>query len=428
MRDCSPNDDSSSEPKQSYPTDLFRVEALGGQRRLEGSVSVGGSIAWQTLTIAVLGIVFATALYLSLTSYSSVIVANGTVTLDKGVASIVPSRTGIVELVKVSDGDPVRAGQELVQVRAEERLPGDGTEPDLIANSLQDQGRDLTLQGTQQLAASRADQARLQEQVRVFGLQIESLRRQRADQITLLNSARLAYDDANRIAQRGFISRRDLQAKEAEVLSRRQQLEQLDQAIFAKEADLTTARKAIEQASATAQSQASANRVSLSALKRETVGALLARGYVLVSPFNGVATAVSARPGQVADPRRGLMMIIPNGARPKVELQIPSSAIGFIAPGQEVRIAVDAFPYQQFGTLAGRVAKVSLAADVSPGEDGKATTPAYLVTVDLAQAGIVAFGKMQPLRPGMSISARIVTRRRSLLQWLFDPLHAVYRQ
>lgn len=313
-------------------------------------------------------------------------------------------------------------------MRAEERLLGGGTEPNLIANSLRDQGRDLALQGTQQLAASRADQARLQEQMRAFGREVDSLRRQRADQLTLLNSARSAYDDTNRIAQRGFISRRDLQAREAEVLSRRQQLEQLDQAIFAKEAELTTTRKAIEQTGASAQSQASATRVGLSALKREAASALLAKGYVLVSPFDGVATAVSARSGQMADPRKGLMMIIPNGARPKVELQIPSSAIGFIAPEQEVRIAVDAFPYQQFGTLVGRVEKVSLAADTGPGEDGKATAPSYLVTVDLPQMGIVAFGKLQPLRPGMSITARIVTERRSLLQWLFDPLLAVSRR
>lgn len=428
MRDRSPNDTVSSEPMHPRPTDLFRAEALGGQRRLEGSVSVGGSIAWQTLTIVLLGIVIAMALYLALTPYSRVTIASGTITLDKGVATIVPSRAGIVQLVSVSDGDQVRAGQELIQVRAEERLLGGGTEPNLIANSLQDQGRDLALQGAQQLAASKADQARLQEQIRAFGREADSLRRQRADQLTLLNSARSAYDDITRIAQRGFISRRDLQAREAEVLSRRQQLEQLDQAIFAKEAELTTARKAIEQAGASAQSQASATRVSLSALKREAAGALLAKGYVLVSPFDGVATAVSARPGQVADPRRGLMMIIPNGARPKVELQVPSSAIGFIAPAQEVRIAVDAFPYQQFGTLAGRVEKVSLAADASPGEDGKAAPPAYRVTVDLSQAGIVAFGKMQPLRPGMSISARIITDRRSLLQWLFDPLLAVSRR
>ena len=56
------------------------------------------------------------------------------------------------------------------------------------------------------------------------------------------------------------------------------------------------------------------------------------------------------------------------------------------------------------------------------------TVPVYLVTAELDEPFVTAFGRRQPLLPGMTLSARIVTERQSLLQWLFQPLFAVGRR
>jgi membrane fusion protein len=38
---------------------------------------------------------------------------------------------------------------------------------------------------------------------------------------------------------------------------------------------------------------------------------------------------------------------------------------------------------------------------------------------------VAAFGRNEALIPGMTLSARIVTEKQSLLEWLFEPLYAV---
>jgi membrane fusion protein len=43
----------------------------------------------------------------------------------------------------------------------------------------------------------------------------------------------------------------------------------------------------------------------------------------------------------------------------------------------------------------------------------------------MLKGGVVAFGRYQPLQPGMTLTARIVTEKRSLLRWLFEPIYAV---
>ena len=53
------------------------------------------------------------------------------------------------------------------------------------------------------------------------------------------------------------------------------------------------------------------------------------------------------------------MEIIPEDSVLEADLFVPARAIGFIEPGQDVRILYDAFPYQHFGSYHGHVTNVS---------------------------------------------------------------------
>jgi len=121
------------------------------------------------------------------------------------------------------------------------------------------------------------------------------------------------------------------------------------------------------------------------------------------------------------------MTIVPNGSTLRAELAIPSSAIGFVKPGQEVRLAIDSFPYQRFGTVKGKVLTVATSAVGQQGANG-AVVSVYPVTVMLKQTQITAYGRAEPLISGMTLTARIVTEKQSLLEWLFEPLFAVKRR
>jgi membrane fusion protein len=54
--------------------------------------------------------------------------------------------------------------------------------------------------------------------------------------------------------------------------------------------------------------------------------------------------------------------------------------------------------------------------------------PVFRVRVTLERADVAAYGRAVPLQPGMLLSADIVIDRRSLLQWILDPLYAVGRR
>jgi membrane fusion protein len=146
--------------------------------------------------------------------------------------------------------------------------------------------------------------------------------------------------------------------------------------------------------------------------------------YIVRAPIGGRVSLLQASVGQVADPRRLQMQILPNGSPLQAELFIPARAIGFVEVGQDVRLLFDSFPYQRFGTYHGRITKVSqtvlLASDVASPIELK--EPAYTATVALDRPDITANGKKIPLQPDMSLKADIILEKRTLVDWIFAPL------
>ncbi|MET0241737.1 MAG: HlyD family efflux transporter periplasmic adaptor subunit [Sphingobium sp.] len=403
---------------------LFRQEVLLHRAdRLHGSVSLATPMSWQVIGLLLLAILVATLCFLFFASYARVETVTGAVALDRGVATIVPTRAGRVAQLDVVEGQRVAAGQSLAVIRAEEDLTDGQTAPQRIKRSLDEQDARLANQGRAFLAAAQAERARLNAQITGLAAEVDGLEAQIVDQRRLLETSQKEVQQVREVARRGFISRRDMEAREATMISRRQQLSQFIQTRSAKQASIAEARRAMATADASAEAQVADAESDRAAVAQQIAQADLARGYAITSPVDGRVTGLTARLGQPASVEQQLMMIIPARSRARVELYVPTAAAGFLRDGQEVRVAVDAFPYQRFGTIAARITDISTAPIAREGENG--VQPVFLVIATLHDPTVMAFGRKQPLLPGMTLTARIITERRSLLEWLFEPLFAV---
>ena len=148
------------------------------------------------------------------------------------------------------------------------------------------------------------------------------------------------------------------------------------------------------------------------------------RAYIVRAPTRGRVTTVQASQGQVADTRRLQLEIVPLEAVLQAQLFIPAKAVGFVRPGQEIRVLYDAFPYQNFGAYGGRLVNVSETLLTSADAAGPVALkePAYKARAELYRPDIDAYGKKIPLQPDMLLKADIVLEKRSLARWLLNPL------
>lgn len=407
---------------------MFRNEAIESKpSKIEGNVQIATPVSWIAISFLLAISLITTIAYLASSPYARVETAYGKVSPDKGVAAVRPSRFGTVVEIAVADGERVEADDILATVRTEEDSGQDLSASEQVERAIAQQDASLASQIDAAKAAATAQQGQLTAQQAGLRAEIAQIESQITLQRNLIDTAQADLDQARRVAERGFISQRDLQVREDTLLARQQGLSQINQSMSAKRAALVESERSSAQLVAQARAQSSSLAAARAQVGQQAASTAGSRSYAIRAPIAGTVTALLARTGQPADPQMPLMTIVPAGAELQAELSVPSSAIGFVKQGQEVSLAIDAFPYQRFGTLKGEVLSVAKSALSQRTANGTVLS-VYPVRVKLYTDNVTAFGRSEPLMSGMTLSARIVTEKRSLLEWLFEPLFAVGRR
>jgi membrane fusion protein len=187
--------------------------------------------------------------------------------------------------------------------------------------------------------------------------------------------------------------------------------------------DLGRQRQALAPARA---SEASQLRSAKSQLETGLTELSVQDGYVIKAPIAGRIASLNIRAGEAASPNAPLISIAPSGSPMEAQVLVPTRAAGFVSEGQNVRLMVDAFPFQQFGAMQGQVREISRSA-LRPGEINapiEFKEPVYRVRVAFTGPTMQAYGVEKPLQPGMTLKADVITDKRSFLSWLLDPLMA----
>lgn len=164
-----------------------------------------------------------------------------------------------------------------------------------------------------------------------------------------------------------------------------------------------------------------------SILQQSSVRAHASAEHIIVAPDSGYVDALLIHEGVVARAGMTLLVIVAENRTLKARLMIPSHAAGFVETGQVVKLMVDAFPYQHFGTHRAVLSNVSssLVAQRETVLPIVLAEASYTADALLGSQRIEAYGKHYPLREGMRLKADIVLEQRSILDWVLQPLLAL---
>lgn len=407
---------------------LFRKEVMEHRAdRLHGEVNLAIPVRWQAIGYLLLTMLMVALIFMFSSSYARVETVPGVIVPDKGIVIALPTRPGIVTQLLVEEGQAVEQGAALARISSGETMTSGQTALTQVAASLQTQDARLLDQSNALATASIAEQSRLSVQIDGMEQELHNIAEQIIVQKSLVVTAQKELDSAQVVSARGFISRRDMLVREEQLANRKQQLSQLEQSRASKTAQLEDARRAIHQTAAQAKAEAANFKATRAQLIRQQVDVSVAGGYMLTAPASGMATAITVKPGQSVGPATPLLSIIPKGSKLRGELRIPATMIGFARVGQVVKLSIDAFPYQQFGTIPARISSIP-GAPISAADAQGNAIPVYIAIAEIDAPYMMAFGKKHSLLSGMTLRARITTRNQSLFEWLFEPLYAVGRR
>jgi hemolysin D len=367
-----------------------------------------------------------------------------------------PTDSGADREAQTRDLEAARAESERRQVAiaiatdpARALLPRPILFSDSIAATLRRRETDVLAGEVGQLRSARASQLALLAEKSAMRARLAASIKSREKVIAL---AKERVDMRTTLNESGSLSRalviEVLSQYETQVttqISEQGQLTETEAAIRTVESkiDEIISQFVADQSQKMAEAQRKADRIA-----QELVKATAKNEHTTIrSPIAGTVQQLGVSTvGQVVAAGQSLMTVVPADGTIEIEAMVMNQDIGFVEPGQEAVIKVEAFPFTRYGTITGRIVRVSRdavderealgmadpmtasrqsGAQAAGAASSRTQNLVFPATVRLEKRTILVDGKDIPLSPGMAVTVEILTGHRRAIDYVLSPLREV---
>jgi multidrug resistance efflux pump len=322
-----------------------------------------------------------------------------------GADPIQSPRQAIISRVAVEEGQPVKAGEDLFILRSDE-IRGWGTQFRTLTEDLRAKEESLTQYETAYVA-----------QLEIKKAEIEQAK------------SEVQFRENHAKASRELVTRMEKLAKlggESEI-----DLIKLKLDLAGSEKDLSVAQRTLQQVNldrermeteharqrGEQQSEIEKLKMRIGALKTDlenTQQNLL----TVRSPYEGVITSMDQRSvGSFVQQGQVLCQLAPKDAKPRARMMLTEAGLPKLAIAQRVRYFFEAFPYQRYGAVTGKLDWISPSA-VTTAEGSHFVALGSLDRYEISPRA----GQVLPLRVGMRGQAHIIVGGRTLIEYAFEPI------
>ena len=408
---------------------LFRQEAIEFQQhhRQWGELALLQPLSTKIMTWFITTVVAVVLAFLFLGHYARKETVVGYLTPVAGTSKVFIPQQGTIKEIYVKEGQQIEKGQPLLAVETSQIAANGQDVNTTMLDTLESQQNLLTNQIAAEQERTKSEQERLTALIAGLETEISQLQAQIELQNEQIRVSDNLVSSVTGLRAKGYISELEFRQRELAALERKQKLNSLNQQLAARHNQLTETRYSLQQLATVMAQKIQSLRSELSTTEQRIAEINGRRAYIIRAGAVGRVSTLQATVGQFADPRRLQLEIVPSDSVLQAELFVPTRAIGFVRPGQKVRMKYEAFPYQKFGTYTGQIIKVSHTIVTSADASGPIALrePVYRVTASLERTDIDAYGEKIPLQADMLLSADIILEHRSLVGWLLDPLLSV---
>ncbi|HSS27596.1 MAG TPA: HlyD family efflux transporter periplasmic adaptor subunit [Usitatibacter sp.] len=408
------------------PRQLFRQEAIDAQReKFLGEATIARPVpSWvfSALAAGIALLLIAVAMWGQYTRRERV---EGYVALDTGAARVLMPDSGRVTDLMIKEGDEVKAGDAMAKVSLDRSTGSGGSTNEAVAAEMQNRRAILEKEQSQWTDLGTQQVEQLRRRIRDLESELVQIDREAKLQQERIKSAKDQLERYHGLAgEKPFVSEALVKSKRDEVTDQEIKLQNLARQRGQVERDLAAAK--LEEPSISLRTRTQVEQVArqISELKEGLTQVEARRESVIRAPMAGVVTNIAINRGQSVAADSPLATVLPKGSGMHVELLVPTRAIGFVRPGQEVVLRYEAFPYERFGQYRGVITDVSRSVWTQGERVGPLTAkePVYRIDVKLDRQNVSALGQDYALRAGMLVNADLLLERRTLLEWIFEPV------
>ena len=391
--------------------------------------------------------------------------AEGRLVPQTYVKIVQPADAGIVEEILVKEGQTVQAGQVLIRMDTRVAQADQKTiETDLALRSLQLRRIDAEL--AEKPLLRKADDpddlfhqidAQYRDHRRSFedasGQAKEALKKAQRDYeagkevLAKLNEVtpilKAQSDSYTDMGKEGYVPQVTVRDKQREYLEKARDLRAQEETVASLAAAVAQAGKQLSQISSKYRADLQNERVDAEGQYRKLQQELVKQEHKsglleLKASQTGIVKDLATHTiGTVVSPGTVVLSLVPENEPLVAEVMVKNDDVGFVYPGQTVKVKLSAYPFQKYGMLDGEVIHVGPDASDNanpPAKDnGKDKAPpqptlTYKALVSLKSQVLEAQGKTLKLVPGMQVVVEIAQGRRTVMEYLLSPVQKTLQE
>jgi multidrug resistance efflux pump len=358
------------------------------------------STAWLLLAAFLFALLVAIVMRLPETVHCQFVLIPAT-----GADPIQSPRQAIISRVAVEEGQPVKLGEALFVLRSDE-IRGWDMQFRTLTEDLRSKEESLTRSETAHAA-----------QLEIKKAEIEQAKSEVKFRENHASTSRELVTRMEKLAKLGGESQIDLVKLKLDLAGSEKDLSVTQRTV--QQVNLDRERMETEHARERAEQQSEIEKLKMriGALKTDlenTHQNLL----TVRSPYEGVITSMDQRTvGSFVQQGQVLCQLAPKDAKPRARMTLNEAGLAKLAIAQRVRYFFEAFPYQRYGAVTGKLDWISPSAVTTT--DGSHFVA--LGSLDRYEISPHA-GQVLPLRVGMRGQAHIIVGGRTLIEYAFEPI------
>ncbi|BBD70780.1 HlyD family secretion protein [Nostoc commune NIES-4072] len=349
--------------------------------------------------------------------------------------------TGKVTAIKVKEGQTVLSGQTLLELESElTRTELQQTQAKLEGQ--QNRVNQLQLLKNQLEMSLRTQQLQNQAQESEQLAQLDQIHQKfnSSKQVYALEVGRikLAKNEVQRyqyLLQKGAIAKSKLEEIEGAMFERQRLLEQAQSDIQQANTEIAKQQSTNQRIRRTGELAVLDSQKQLKELQAQVVDLqseisqtkkqihslqFQLQQQTLRAPIAGTIFQLSINnAGTVVQPGQMITQIAPNGVPLIFRAQMPSQESGFLRVGMPVKIKFDAYPFQDYGVIEGKLHWISPDSKVVETAQGKIEN--FELEIAVPQTYIQSGNKRIALTPGQTATAEVIVRQRRIVDFVLDP-------
>jgi multidrug efflux pump subunit AcrA (membrane-fusion protein) len=236
----------------------------------------------------------------------------------------------------------------------------------------------------------------------------ESLGQQRLLVEQDLDLSKETYDASDSLYRQNVISKQEIRDQKSKLVDKQISLPVIESSILTNESQQVAKQRELDDLEHQVSQQKTIFYQSLLTLKSAADEWI--KKYVVRAPVNGkVAFIIPLQENQFIQAGRTIGFVNPVESRFYAQIMLLQNNFGKLDTGQRVQLRFEAYPYQEFGFVEGKLHYISKV----PSDSG------FLATIELPNGLVTNYKRTIQFRSGLKSQAMIITRNTRLIQRLY---------